>query len=149
MTWRCPVLRSESTEAGDALEATEQISMSCWHSDMTQLDGHSVCQGWACRFVVLLFTWKLVFSSEAPASTSNRHTACCFSEAALCNAVSPLCAHTHTHTQMSDQSDKLWECTKCGCTLQVKITGTLTTLTKTQKEANQTADEGLGAISQP
>lgn len=37
-----------------------------------------------------VFTWKLVFSSDAPASTSSRHTACCFSEAALCNAVSPL-----------------------------------------------------------
>lgn len=40
-----------------------------------------------------VFTWKLVFSSDAPASTSNLHTACCFSEAALCKAVSPL--HTH------------------------------------------------------
>lgn len=40
-----------------------------------------------------LFTWKLVFSSEAPASTSNLQTACCFSEAALCKAVSPLQTH--------------------------------------------------------
>lgn len=37
-----------------------------------------------------VFTRKLVFSSDAPASTSSRHTACCFSEAALCKAVSPL-----------------------------------------------------------
>lgn len=54
-----------------------------------QRKSESVCVDW-------VVTWKLVFSSDAPASTSSRHTACCFSEAALCNAVSPL------HTKHKD-----------------------------------------------
>lgn len=74
------------------------------------LSGKRLCVRW---FTVN--TRKLVFFSDAPASTSSRHTACSFSEAALCSAVSPLHTNNNTlnNTRAGKRSENTWRTFLC------------------------------------